>query len=84
VIGGWYLGGAALGWMLARQRSLDTAWIGLLANLITGGMLLVGAAWLWDEFDGPRALVWFYVLSYLGLVIYCAYSWWSAARKKRL
>jgi hypothetical protein len=82
VIGGWYLGGAALGWMLARQRALDTAWVGLLANLITGGMLLVGAAWLWDEFDGPLVMVYLYILSYLALVIYCAYSWWSAGRHR--
>jgi hypothetical protein len=81
VIGGWYLGAAALGWMLARQQTLDTAWIGLLANLVIGGMLLAGAARLWETFDGPRIMVWFYVLSYVGFVAYCAYSWWASLRK---
>ncbi len=64
VIGGWYLSGAALQWMLARTRDLDTARVGLLATVAVTLLQLIGAFMNRSSFTGPRA----------SIAGYCAYS----------
>jgi hypothetical protein len=75
VIGGWWLSGAALHYMLSRQPTLHTARIGLLANLLVSSLLLAGAIALFDAFDGPSLSVALYLAFNLALGAVCAYSW---------
>lgn len=80
VIGGWYLGGAALKGMLARQRTLSTAWVGLLVMAITVALLLIGAWWHRTHFDGPPLAIALYLLVLLANGGVSIYAWWRATR----
>jgi hypothetical protein len=81
VIGGWWLSGAALQFMLARQETLHTARIGLFATVLVSSLLLVGALIHWDDFDGPQISIWLYLLSNLVLGGFSAYSWIQSAKR---
>jgi len=80
VIGGWHLGGAALKVMLARQHTLATAWVGLLANAITVTLLLIGAWWHRAHFDGPVLTTALYLLMLVTNGGISIYAWWRATR----
>lgn len=80
VIGGWYLGGGALKGMLAGQRTLATAWVGLLASSVTAGLLLIGALWHWVDFDGPVPAVSLYLLTLVINGTISIHAWWRATR----
>ena len=80
VIGGWYLGGVALKGMLARQRTLATAWIGLLATAITVALLLIGAWWYRANLDGPVLAIALYLLMLFINGGISVYTWWRATR----
>jgi hypothetical protein len=75
VIGGWYLSSAALQFMLARQTSLRTARVGLLANVLVTSLLVIGALVHFSELNGPAVSVWFYMLLNLVLGGFSLYSW---------
>lgn len=62
VIGGWYLSSTALQWMLAGQKTLHTARIGLIASLLVTSLLILGAFLHFDTLDGPAISVWGYLL----------------------
>jgi hypothetical protein len=53
VIGGWYLSGAALQWMLSRTRDVETARVGLLATVAVTALQLLGALLNNNHFNGP-------------------------------
>ena len=75
VVGGWWLSGAALQVMLARQKTLDTAQVGLFANILVCSLLLLGATLHFSDFDGPQVSIWLYLLLNLFLGGFSAYSW---------
>ena len=75
VIGGWSLSGAALQYMLARQKILLTAQVGLFANILVTSLLMIGALLHFKEFDGPQVSIWLYLLINLVLGGFSAYSW---------
>lgn len=75
VIGGWWLSGAALQFMLMKQKTLHTAHVGLFANVLVTSLLLIGALFRWNDFDGPQLSIWLYLLSNLLLGGFSAYSW---------
>ncbi len=81
VIGGWYLASAALQWMLAQQRTLETAKVGLLANVVVTTLLLVGALVHSASFDGPPFAVVLYLLNTIMLGGFSVFSWLYAARR---
>jgi hypothetical protein len=82
VIGGWYLSGAALQWMLSRTRDVETARVGLLATIGVTALQLLGALLNNDHFDGPSWAVALYVgySAVLGLV---AAAIWAPALMQR-
>ena len=61
VIGGWYLSGAVLQWMLFRTRDVATARVGLLATVGVTVLQLLGAALQHSHFNGPSWAVALYV-----------------------
>ena len=61
VIGGWYLSGAALQWMLSRTRDVQTARVGLLATIGVTVLQLLGAVLNNNHFNGPSWAVALYV-----------------------
>lgn len=75
VVGGWYLSSVALQLMLARQTSLQTARVGLLANVLVTSLLLLGALLHLEDLNGPAASVWLYLLLNLALGAFSLYSW---------
>lgn len=79
VIGGWYLSSAALQFMLARQTSLRTARVGLLANVLVTSLLVLGALVHFSELNGPAVSVWFYLLLNLVLGGFSLYSWMKSS-----
>ena len=80
VVGGWWLSGAALQMMLARQKTLDTARVGLFANILVCSLLLLGATVHFSDFDGPQMSIWLYLLLNLFLGGFSAYSWIKSRR----
>ncbi|HSL30176.1 MAG TPA: hypothetical protein VK900_13330 [Anaerolineales bacterium] len=80
VIGGWWLSGAALQLMLARQETLHTAYVGLLANLLINSLLVAGALLHFGELNGPPASIAFYFSFCLALVGISAFSWFRAGK----
>jgi len=80
VIAGWLLGGAALQIMLARQRTLETARVGLLATIIVGVLLLGGALWHRSSLNGPQLTIAIYLLFHLGLASVALGTWIGAQR----
>jgi hypothetical protein len=81
VIGGWWLSGAALQFMLMKQKTLHTALVGLFANVLVTSLLLIGALLHWNDFEGPQISIWLYLLSNLFLGGFSAYSWIQSARQ---
>jgi hypothetical protein len=75
VIGGWWLSGATLQFMLGRQETFHTARVGLFANLLVTSLLLVGALLHFEEFNGPPISTSLYLLLNLFLGTFSAYSW---------
>jgi hypothetical protein len=73
VIGGWYLSGATLQWMLSRTRDVETARVGLLATVAVTALQLLGALLNHGHFDGPSWAVAVY-LSY-SAVLGLAAAW---------
>lgn len=80
VIGGWWLSGAALQLMLARQQTLHTARVGLLANLLINTLLVAGALMHFSELNGPRVSIMLFFLFCLSLIGLSVYSWIRAER----
>jgi hypothetical protein len=81
VIGGWQLASAALQWMLARQPTLETAKVGLLANVVVTTLLLVGALLHSASLNGPPLAIALYLLNTIVLGGFSAFSWLDAARR---
>ena len=75
VIGGWYLSGASLQFMLARQTSLHTARVGLLANVLVTSLLIIAALLRLNDLNGPVVSVWCYLLLNLIVGGFSLYSW---------
>lgn len=75
VVGGWWISAAALDLMLARQRTLNTARVGLFANMLITSLLLIGAFMHFNQLDGPQISIWLYLLLNVVLGGYSAYSW---------
>lgn len=69
LIGGWLLSGAALYWMIARQRTLERASVGLCATAIVMSFLLLGGALNRDAFGGPAASTALYVAYLAGALV---------------
>jgi hypothetical protein len=80
VVGGWYLAGAGLQYMLAGQRTLETAKVGLLGSVLVTALQLLGALLHAAAFNGPAASVALYVLFSASLLAVSAVSWVSALR----
>lgn len=80
VIGGWWLSGAALQLMLARQETLHTARVGLLANLLINSLLVAGAVTHFNDLNGPPVSIALYFLFCLSLIGVSAYAWIRAGR----
>jgi hypothetical protein len=72
VIGGWYLAAATLQVTLARQRSLKTAWVGLVGLIVVTTLQLTGALRFANAFDGPVIGAALYLLNAMGVF------WFSA------
>jgi hypothetical protein len=81
VIGGWWFSGAALQFMLMKQKTLHTAQVGLFANVLVTSLLLIGALSHWNDLDGPQVSIWLYLLSNLILGGFSAYSWSQSAER---
>jgi len=81
VIGGWFLGAAALQGMLARQPSLETARVGLLATVIVTVLLLIGALWQRDSLIGPLLAISSYLLYQFALLAVAFIAWFEALRR---
>lgn len=83
VIGGWYLSGAALQWMLSRTRHVETARVPLLGIIGVTTLQLFGALLNNDHFDGPSWAVTLYPVyaALLGMVALWA---WSPAITQRV
>jgi hypothetical protein len=75
VIGGWWLSGGALQYMLSQQKTLHTARVGLFANILVTSLLMIGALLHFEDFDGPPVSVWLYLLLSLLLGGFSVYSW---------
>jgi hypothetical protein len=80
VIGGWYLAGAALQWMLSRQKSFETAKVALLGIMLVTGLQLTGALLHRAEFNGSPFMIIVYVWNALVLFALSAYTWARATR----
>ena len=75
VVGGWWMSAAALEIMLARQRTLHTAHVGLFVNVLITSLLTIGAFVHLADFNGPQVSIWLYLLLNLFLGGFSAYSW---------
>jgi hypothetical protein len=82
VIGGWYLSGAVLQWMLSRTRDVETARVGLLATIAATSLQLLGALLNNNHFDGPSWSVAVY-LAFSALLGLTAVSVWAPALLRR-
>jgi hypothetical protein len=82
VIGGWYLSGAVLQWMLSRTRHVEIARVGILGTIGVTTLQLLGAALNNDHFDGPSWAVALY-LAYAALLGVVALWSWSPALTRR-
>jgi hypothetical protein len=82
VIGGWYLSGATLQWVLARTRDVETARVGLLATIAVTALQLLGALLNSGHFDGPSWSVALY-LGYSAVLGLTAASVWAPALVRR-
>jgi hypothetical protein len=82
VIGGWLLAIAALQLTLSRQRSLETAWVALMASTLVSGLLLLGAGLHRTEFDGPLTAVYVYLVAIMLLGVISGLTWLRGARAR--
>ncbi len=73
--GGWYLGAAALNWMLARQRSLNAAKVGLFALVLVKTLQLIGALFCESAFDGPSLARTLYIVQGAIILGYSSLTW---------
>lgn len=78
VIGGWWASAAALDIMLARQKTLHTARVGLFANMLITSLLVIGVLLHVNDLNGPQVSIGLYLLLNLLLGGYSAYSWIKA------
>lgn len=81
VIGGWYLSGAALQWMLGRSRYVETARVGLNATVAVTALQLIGALVNRGSFNGPSAAIAGYCAygAAVGLTAAGAWTWATRA-----
>lgn len=82
VIGGWYLSGATLQWVLSRTRDLGTARVGLLATIAVTALQLLGALINNDHFNGPSWSMAVYV-AYSAVLGLAAASVWAPSLLRR-
>jgi hypothetical protein len=82
VVGGWYLSGATLQWVLSRTRDVETARVGLLACITVTALQLLGALLNNDFFDGTSWSMAVYV-AYSALLGLAAVSVWAPALLRR-
>jgi len=82
VIGGWYLSGAVLQWMLSRTRHVEIARVGILGTIGVTTLQLLGALLNHSHFDGPSWAVTLYVC-YAALLGVVALWSWSPAFTRR-
>lgn len=78
VIGGWYLAGAALQFMLAGQRTWQTAKVGVVSSLLVTVLQLAGAALHLSEFNGSVVGIVAYLVFSTLLASVSAYAWLAA------
>ena len=83
VIGGWYLSGATLQWMLSKTRHVETARVGILGTIGVTTLQLLGALLNHDHFDGRSWAVTLY-LFYAALLGVVALWAWSPALTRRV
>jgi hypothetical protein len=81
VIGGWYLSGAALQWMLSRARHVETARVGILGTLGVTTLQLLGAVLNHDHFDGRTWAVALYAAYAATLGLVALWSWSPALQR---
>ncbi len=72
VLGSWHFAAAALQWGLAEQRTLATARVGLVMNIIVAGLLLIAVPIYRDAFNGPPLTISIYVAILAGLGVFSA------------
>jgi hypothetical protein len=82
VIGGWYLSGAALQWMLSRTRHVELARVGLLATIGVTVLQLLGALLNGEHFDGPHWAVAVYLGYSVALGLLAASVWGTALARR--
>lgn len=82
VVGGWYLSGATLQWVLARTRDVETARVGLVATIAVTALQLIGALINNDHFDGTSWSAAVYV-AYSAVLGLAALSVWAPALLRR-
>lgn len=82
VLGSWHFAAAALQWSLAQQRTLATARVGLLMNVLVVALLLIGAFFYRNAFNGPLLTIAVYLGILLGLGGFSAFSGISAWRNR--
>jgi hypothetical protein len=82
VIGGWYLSGATLQWVLSRTRDVETARVGLLASVAVTALQLLGALINKDHFDGTSWSTAVYV-GYSAVLGLAAASVWAPSLLRR-
>jgi hypothetical protein len=75
VLGGWYLAAAALQFTLARQRSIETARVGLFGLMVVTLLQVVGALRYAGAFDGPAVAAILYLLNAIGVFMFSALTW---------
>jgi hypothetical protein len=75
ILGSLHFAGAALTWMMSRQKNLLNVQVGLLILSMAATLLLIGSAWHVTAFNGPTLTVLVYVLILLLILSISALSW---------
>ena len=75
VIGGWYLAAATLQITLSRQRSIDTARVGLFGLMVVTFFQVLGALRYAGAFNGPGLSGVLYLLNAIGVFMFSALTW---------
>jgi len=75
VIGGWYLAAATLQITISRQRSIDTARVGLFGLMVVTFFQVLGALRYAGAFNGPGLAGVLYLLNAIGVFMFSALTW---------